>query len=386
LTDESLYRYAAAKLEQLQARDLLRELHETTRSDAERVTRDQRRLVSFACNDYLGLSRHPEVIEASCAATRQYGAGAGASRLVTGNHPLYAALERALASLKGTEDAVVFGSGYLTNIGVIPALVGADDLIVMDEHCHSCLFAGAALARSKVMRFAHNDAAAAECLLAEHRPRYRNCLVLTEGVFSMDGDRAPLAALLSSSQRYDAWLMSDDAHGLGVLNDGRGSGIVGGQPLGIPLQMGTLSKAVGVYGGYVCTSRVVADLIRNRARSLTYTTGLPPGVIASAIKAVEIIASDRELVARPLERARLFAARRSMPEPESPIVPVMLGTPARALAASRLLADRGYLAVAIRPPTVPQGTARLRCAFSAVHTPGDVEDFADALTDVLAGL
>lgn len=381
--EDSLQRYAQQKLAGLAGRDLRRILQPTARADRARVRRGSGELVSFACNDYLGLSRHPDVIEAGCAATRAHGAGAGASRHVTGNHPLYETLERQLAELKGTEDAVVFGSGYLANIGIIPALVGPDDLIVLDELCHACLFAGARLARSRVLSFAHNDAAEAESLLAAHRGDYRHCLVLTEGVFSMDGDRAPLSDLLASARRHDAWLMTDDAHGLGVVGGGRGSGVIDGRPLGIPLQMGTLSKAAGAYGGYLCASRAVADLMRNRVRSLIYTTGLPPGVVAAAVKALEIIAADRALVAKPMAAARRFAAARGLPEPESPIIPIPLGTPARALAAGRALEAHGYLAVAIRPPTVPEGTARLRCAFTAAHSHADIDGFAAAVGAVL---
>jgi 8-amino-7-oxononanoate synthase len=386
LSDESLNRYVNEKLAGLETRDLRRTLHTTTRAHGARARRGTSDLISFACNDYLGLSQHPDVIEASCAATRTFGTGAGASRHVTGNHSLYAPLEQHLASLKGTDDAVVFGSGYLANIGVIPALVGPADLIVMDEHCHSCLFAGAKLAGSRIVQFRHNDADEAEAAIARHRAQHRHCLVLTEGVFSMDGDRAPLAELLAGARRYDAWLMTDDAHGLGVVGNGRGSGIAADEPIGIPLQMGTLSKAVGAYGGYVCTSRTVAEFLRNRARSLIYTTALPPGVVAAATKALEIIASDKALVAKPLAAARRFAAIRSMPEPDSPIIPILLETPARALEASRALEGRGFLVIAIRPPTVPEGTARLRCAFSAGHSQADVDGLAAALDEVLKAL
>jgi 8-amino-7-oxononanoate synthase len=386
LTTSTLDAFASAKLATLDTGDLRRTLIDTDREHGARARRGARVLVSFACNDYLGLSQHPEVIAASCAASRELGAGAGASRHVTGNHSLYRELEQALAAFKGTEDAVVFGSGYLANIGVIPALVGTEDLILLDEYCHSCLFAGATLARSRVLAFAHNDAAELEALLGEHRARHRHCLVLTEGVFSMDGDRAPLVALLRSTERHDAWLMLDDAHGFGVLENGRGSAVVDGVALPIPLQMGTLSKAVGAYGGYLCASRTVTELIRNRARSLIYTTALPPGTVAAASKALEIIVSDRALVAKPLDNARAFAIACGMPEPPSPIVPIMLGTPERALRASRALEDCGFLVVAIRPPTVPNGTARLRCTFSAAHSSDDVCDLAKAVASVLRGL
>jgi len=383
MTEDSLTRYAAAKLERLASSGLLRELAPTRARAGAVVTRAQEDLVSFASNDYLGLSRHPDTVAANIAATREAGTGVGASRHITGEHPLYARLERALAELKRTEDAVVFGSGYLANIGVIPALVGRDDLIVMDELCHSCLFAGATLARSKIVVFEHNDVASAAALIARHRGDHTHCLVLTEGVFSMDGDRAPLRRLLEVAREADAWLMTDDAHGFGVIEDGRGSAFVDGKPLPIPLQMGTLSKAVGAYGGYLCTSHVVADLIRNRARSLIYTTGLPPGVLAAALKGVEIIASDAELVAKPLANATYFAELRGLAAPESPIRPIVLGTPQRAMEVSRALEALGFLVVAIRPPTVPDGTARLRIAFSATHSRDDVAGLARALETTL---
>ena len=386
MTQDSLLQFAREKLSRLEAQLLRRELVVTDRIADGIGRRDATNLISFACNDYLGLSRHPDVIQASEDATRRFGVGAGASRLVTGNHSLYQRLEAQLAQLKGTEDAVVFGSGYLTNIGVIPALLGQSDLILMDEACHSCLHAGARLARSHVLIFKHNDIDDAAELLRLHRAEHRYCLLLTEGVFSMDGDRAPIAALLKLANEHDAWLMTDDAHGLGVVGDGRGSNVDNGTALAVPLQMGTLSKAVGAYGGYLCTSRVVADLIRNRARSLIYSTGLPPGTVAAATKALEIIATDKDLVRTPIERARLFTNKLGLPTAQSSIVPLLLGSSERALQASERLQEAGYLVVAIRPPTVPAGTARLRCTFSAAHEPADVEDFASAAAKTLAAL
>ncbi len=386
LTKDSLQQLAHDKLAELDAQFLTRELEVTDRIASGIGRRNSTDLISFACNDYLGLSRHPDVIQASEEATRDLGVGAGASRLVTGNYSLYQGLEARLASLKGTEDAIVFGSGYLTNIGTIPALVGQPDLILMDETCHSCLHSGARLARSRVIRFKHNDVEDAAELLRTHRAEHRYCLLLTEGVFSMDGDLAPVAALLELANEYDAWLMTDDAHGLGVVGDGRGSSFDNGAALSVPLQMGTLSKAVGAYGGYLCTSRAVADLLRNRARSLIYSTALPPGTVAAATKALDIIASDQDLVRVPVERARLFTDKLDLPAARSAIVPLLLGSAERALQASAHLEKAGYLVVAIRPPTVPAGTARLRCTFSAAHEAADVEGFASAAAEVLAAL
>jgi 8-amino-7-oxononanoate synthase len=380
----SLDDFAEAKLAALERRSLRRKLTTTERTSATTARQGGRSLESFSCNDYLGLSRHPDVIEASIDATRRYGAGAGSSRLVNGNHPLYDELERKLASLKGTDDAIVFGSGYLTNVGVIPALIGNADLVVIDELCHSCLLAGAELSGGQVVTFRHNDAADAARVLAERRDRHRHCLVVTDGVFSMEGDLAPLPELASLAQRHGAWLMTDDAHGLGVVGEGRGSSFAHGARVDVPLQMGTLSKAVGSYGGYLCASRSVVELLRNRARSFVYSTGLPPGAVAAASRALDLIAADRELVRRPLANARLFTAELGLREAESPIVSVVLGSAERALRASEELALAGFLVAAIRPPTVPPGTSRLRFTFSAAHSRGSVRALAGAVRSIVA--
>jgi 8-amino-7-oxononanoate synthase len=380
----SLDDVARDKLAALERRQLRRRLVVTTRPDATAALQTERTLVSFSCNDYLGLSHHPEVVAASIEATRRFGAGAGSSRLVNGNHPLYVDLERKLAALKGTEDAVVFGSGYLTNVGVIPALVGRGDLILLDALCHSCLLTGARLSGARVLEVRHNDVGHFEEVLRGERAAHRQCLVLTDGVFSMEGDLAPLGPLAALAAEHDAWLMIDDAHGLGVVGDGRGSSFAWSAPIAIPLQMGTLSKAVGSYGGYLCTSRDVAELVRNRARSFVYSTGLPPGSVAAASRALDLIAADQELVRRPVARAREFTSALGLPPAASAIVSLVMGSASRALAASGALRDAGFLVAAIRPPTVPPGTSRLRVTFSAAHTAEQVAELAAAVRPLLA--
>ncbi|MGB8181657.1 MAG: 8-amino-7-oxononanoate synthase [Stellaceae bacterium] len=372
----ALDQFAAKKLRDLEARQLRRSLTDTARTDGIHVLRNGRRLVSFSCNDYLNLSHHPKVKAAAIAALERYGTGAGASRLVTGNHPLFAELESRLVQLKGAEAACAFGSGYLANAGIVPALIGRDDLVLVDELAHACLWAGARLAHANVLAYRHNDVEHAAALLAEFRPQHANALIATDGVFSMDGDLAPLPPLATLAARHDAWLMVDDAHGLGVVGGGRGARFAHAELPEIPLQMGTLSKAVGGYGGYLCASRAVIDLIANRARSFVYSTGLPPATVAAASAALDIIANDRDLVARPLRNARRFSGAVGLPEPQSAIVPVVLGTAEGALTASRRLEDKGFLAVAIRPPTVPEGTARLRFAFTAGHKDADIDQLA----------
>jgi 8-amino-7-oxononanoate synthase len=373
----SLDDFALAKLAALESRHLRRALVTTARRDGVVVERGGRRLISFSCNDYLGLSGHPALAEAARRAIATYGVGAGASRLVTGNHPLYDVLEARLARLKGTAAACVFGSGYLANTGIVPALAGSGDLIAIDELAHACLYAGARLSGATVVPFPHNDTAHLRALLANRRAGHVKALILTDGVFSMDGDLAPLIELGRLAADYDAWLMTDDAHGIGVVGNGRGSTFATAVAADVPLQMGTLSKAIGAYGGYLCASAPVIDFIRNRARSLVYSTGLPPPVVAASIAALDLIESDPAWAAQPLRKAKAFTAHAGLPEAASPIVPVVIGAPEDAVAAARLLEAEGYLAAAIRPPTVPAGTARLRLAFSALHDDADVERLAE---------
>ena len=373
----SLDEFATVKLAELERNSLRRELVETIRVTGIWTLRNGRRLLSFCCNDYLNLTHHPSVVEAAAEALRLYGAGAGASRLVTGNHPLFAELEGRLARFKDAQAACVFGSGYLANLGIIPALVGTDDLILIDELSHACLWGGARLARATVVAYRHADLRHAEALLVELRRRHRHVLIATDGVFSMDGDLAPLHGLAALAQQHDAWLLSDDAHGLGVVGAGRGSSFVQAKKAEIPLQMGTLSKALGAYGGYLCGSSAVVDLVRNRARTFIYSTGLPPAAAAAANAALALIEQQPDYAALPLAKAKAFARAAWLPEPESPIVPVVLGKSETALAASLLLEENGFLVTAIRPPTVPPGTARLRLTFTAQHPDDEIERLAE---------
>jgi 8-amino-7-oxononanoate synthase len=372
----SLDQFAQEKLDDLQRRHLRRALAETVRDDGIWVERAGKRLLSFSCNDYLNLTQHPAIKQAAIAAIEQYGAGSGASRLVTGNHPLYAQLEARLARIKQAEAAVVFGSGYLANTGIIPVLIGRDGLVLADELSHACLFAGAQLSRGKIMTFRHNDVAHARELLERHRGEHDRALMVTDGVFSMDGDLAPLAELLALANKHDAWLMSDDAHGLGVVGGGRGSSFAGNPHIPVPLQMGTLSKAVGAYGGYLCASSAVIDLIRNRARTLIYSTGLPPSCVAASIAALDLIEREPGYAALPVQKAKAFTKAAGLPEAQSPIVPVIIGTEEATLASSQMLADEGYLAAAIRPPSVPAGSARLRLTFTAQHPDEEIARLA----------
>jgi 8-amino-7-oxononanoate synthase len=379
----SLDDFATAKLAGLEGRHLRRAMVTTARRDVV-VERNGRRLVSFSCNDYLGLSHHPALADAARAAIAQYGVGAGASRLVTGNHPLYEALESRLARLKGSAGCCVFGSGYLANAGIVPALVGGGDLVLIDELAHACLWAGARLSGATVLPYRHNDLGDLRVLLDERRTPHGRALILTDGVFSMDGDLAPLPALGRLARDYDAWLMADDAHGIGVIGDGRGSTFATGTAADVPLQMGTLSKAIGAYGGYLCASAPVIELMKNRARPLIYSTALPPAIVAAAIAALDLIAGNPALAALPLAKARAFTTRAGLRPATSQIVPVIVGAAEAALAAAHFLEAEGFLVVPIRPPTVPAGTARLRFAFTARHDDGDIARLADLVRNRVA--
>ncbi len=385
MSNESLDRFAKSKLDRLTAHGLRRSVVDTLRTDAVNIRRGSRDLVSFCCNDYLGLTHHPAVKAAAAGAVAEHGAGAGASRLITGNHPLYAVLEQKLAALKGTEAACVFGSGYMANAGILPVLAGSDDLIVIDELGHASMHMGARAARSRTLTFRHNDARDLSDILARERTSAGTCLVITEGVFSMDGDRAPLDDLAAVCACNDAWLMVDDAHGFGVLGGGRGSAFEFDPAPDIPLQMGTLSKAAGVYGAFLCASAPVIELMKNRARSLVYTTGLPPSVVAAAIAAVDIISADTKRVARPIALAKMFCKVVGLDTPKSPIVPMIVGAEVAALGASAALEDAGFLVAPIRPPTVPAGTSRLRFTFTAEHTPAQVAALAAAVNGLDLG-
>ncbi len=324
-------------------------------------------LISFCNNDYLGLSADLRVGAAAQAALEKHGVGARASRLVEGNYGEYDALEAALAEAKDTEAALVFGSGYLANIGVIPALVGKGDLILADRLVHACMLDGARLSGADVMRFSHNSMEHLHTLLRDERPNYQHCLILTETIFSMDGDRAAIATMRGFADAHKAWLLSDDAHGL--YNETSNAHI----------QIGTLSKALGSYGGFVACSNTMRDYFINTARSLIFATALPPALVVASHAALNIAKTEPWRAEKALGNAKLFCKLMNLPEPESQIVPVILEENEKALAAQKRLMDQGFYAAAIRPPTVPPNTARLRLAFTANHMEEQVQALAKAL-------
>lgn len=336
------------------------------------ITVDGQALINFASNDYLGLAGDERLIQAAVVATQTYGTGSTGSRLLTGHRPLHRDLELAIAALKQTDDAIVFSSGYLANIGTIASLVGQRDLILGDQYNHSSLKKGAILSGATVIDYRHGDLEDLTQLLQQHRTQYRRCLITTDTVFSMDGDLCPLPGLLALAAQHQAMVLVDEAHGTGVLGD-RGAGVVEhlgctGQPL---IQMGTLSKALGSLGGYVAGSAPLIDFLRNRAPSWIYTTGLTPADTAAALAALKIVQQEPE------RRSRLWRNRARLQDmltqhfpvlpSDSPILCVQLDSPQAALQLAQRYQAQGMFVPAIRPPTVP--TSRLRFSVMATHTP-----------------
>jgi 8-amino-7-oxononanoate synthase len=345
--------------------------------------------VCFASNDYLGLAAHPALAAAAADAAARDGFGASASRLVTGDLPAHRELEAALAAFVGVPTALVFPSGYQTNLGVIGALAGPEDVIVSDALNHASIIDGCRLSRARVAVYAHRDADAAHRLLAEGRGCRRRILV-TESLFSMDGDVAPLAALAEAAAATESILVVDEAHALGVLGPG-GRGLTAAAGVVPDVLVGTLGKALGAAGGFAAGIGPLRDVLVNRARSFIFATALPPPVAAAAAAALALVRGPegdrRRAIVDGHRRTlgdRLLALGLLTEPPPGPITAVVLGTESRALAVSGSLRSRGLFVPAIRPPTVPPGTARLRVTLSADHRPEDVAALADALGEAAA--
>lgn len=358
--------------------------HGATIFDGERV------LVDFASNDYLGLAADPRVAEAAAEFLRTEGTGAAAARLISGHHTVHAALEATLARFLGTEAALLFPSGYMANLGAIPALVGAGDAIFADERNHASLIDGCRLSRADVHTVPHADLATLDRLLGETAGRFRRRLIVVEGIYSMDGDLCPLGGLPTLARRHGAWTYVDDAHGLGALGPGgRGAVELAGVTGEIDVWVGTLGKAFGAAGAFVAGTRTLIDFLCNRARTFVYTTGSPPAIAAAALKAIEIATAEPELRDRlhvNARRVRAGLGALGWP-PNGPsdghIIPVVLGPSEETMAIGAGLRAAGFLVGAVRPPTVPRGTARLRITASAAHEEGQIDALLATLRTLL---
>ena len=372
----SIADFATHELADRQAAGLARRLRPIDGAQETWVTVEGRRALLLCSNNYLGLATHPAVRAAASSAAAEYGAGAGASRLISGSMRLHHVLEEQLAAFKGTEAALLFNSGYHANVGAITALVGAGDAVFSDALNHASIIDGCRLSRAAVFVYPHNDVEALAELLARSTARRR--LVVTESIFSMDGDTAPLAPICDVSEHHGAMVMVDEAHATGVVGR-RGAGVVAAAGLQhrVTLQMGTLGKALGTFGAFVAGRRAVIDLLINAARSFIYTTALPPPVVAAASAALAIVVSDPSLRQRLADNATyLWQGLRQIglqvADTPAHILPVMIGDATTTMRISDRLLDEAVFVQGIRPPTVPHDTARLRIAVMSTHTRDDL--------------
>tara|TARA_R110000850_G_scaffold61305_2_gene140083 strand:+ start:236 stop:1411 length:1176 start_codon:yes stop_codon:yes gene_type:complete len=355
-----------------------------------RVTVDGQPLLAFCSNDYLGLANHPQVIEAFAQGARQWGVGGGASHLVVGHSQAHHQLEEALAEFTGRPRALLMSSGYMANIGAVTALVGKGDTVLQDRLNHASLLDAGLLSGARFSRYLHNDPASLASRLAKATG---NTLVVTDGVFSMDGDLADLPALCAAAREQDAWVMVDDAHGFGCLGK-NGGGIVEHFGLGVeevPVLIGTLGKGFGTAGAFIAGSEALIETLIQFARPYIYTTSQPPAVACATLASLRLIREEhwrrdhlQKLIA--LFRAGVQELGLELMDSPSPIQPIVVGSSARALALSAALREQGILVTAIRPPTVPQGTARLRVTLSAEHSEDDVAQLVTALSRAIARL
>ena len=374
------------RLDEIRERGLYRKLRLISGPQGPRVLLDGRPVLLLCSNNYLGLADHPRVREAAADAAMRYGVGAGASRLVSGNMTIHRRLEEQLAEFKGTPACVLFGSGYLANTGVVSALAREGDVVFSDALNHASLVDGCRLARAETFVYGHCDLEHLEWGLQEADGR--GSLIVTDGVFSMDGDIAPLPEIVELAQRYDARVMVDDAHGIGALGpEGRGAVADAGVEDEVDVVVGTLGKSLGSYGAYVCCDRTMAKYLVNTARSLIFSTALPPPAVAGAMAALDLLLEQPQRALKLQRNARLLAD--SLDElgirtgSETQILPVVIGSASAAVQASERLLERGIFAQAIRPPTVPDGTSRLRLAVMASHSASELKPAAREIAKVV---
>ena len=383
------------QLNSLDERGLLRRLRTITSDQGAYVEIDGQRVLLLCSNNYLGLATHPKVIEAAQRATTRFGAGSGGSRLISGSMSCHQQLEDELAAFKGSERALLFNSGYAANCGILQGLLEEGDLIFSDSLNHASIIDGCRLSKARTVVYPHGDVETLEALMTQEAPRRRGrWLIVTDGVFSMDGDLAPLPELVQLKKRYEALLMVDDAHGTGVLGTGgRGSGEHLGCLQDIDLHMGTLGKALGGAGAYLAGPAAAIELLVNRARSFIFSTSLPPGVPAAASAALKIVSGEEGLRLRQrlVENRSRFVDRLrqgglSVAEHPSPILPIITGAPEPTMTASERLLAEGYFVQGIRPPTVPAGSCRLRATLMAVHQQADLDAAAQAIVQAVKGV
>ncbi len=376
------------ELNTLKDRALLREYKTIEGAQDPHVQINGKSYLSFCSNNYLGLANHPKIKQAAIEAIHQYGWGTGASRLVSGNMTLHQELEKKIAEFKGTEAALLFPTGYMANLGALCALVSKGDIVIGDKLNHASIIDGCRLSGATFRVYPHKDANQSESLL-QRSSGYRRKLVVTDSVFSMDGDTAPLPEIVSIAKKYDAILMVDDAHATGVFGK-QGRGLVEHYGLEgkIDIIMGSCSKAIGGIGGFIAGSKDLIDFLKNKARPFIYTTALPPAVCAASLAGLALIQEDVSLIDRLWRNIRYLKSQLSefvnALAVESPIVPLIIGSAEDAVNVSKKLYENGILIPAIRPPTVPPGTSRLRISLMATHTEDDIDKLIHTLKPQMA--
>ena len=380
-----IWREMQARLDELAAAELLRRPAELDSPCGPAVTVAGRRVMCLCSNDYLGLADDPAVKAAAVEAIKRWGVGAGASRLISGTMTPHVELERRLGEFKGAQAAIVTSTGWMANHAAICTLVQAGDLILCDKLNHASVIDAARASGARLRTYAHRDVGRLRSLLQRHRASGRRCLIVTDSLFSMDGDLAPLAEIAALKKRFDALLLVDEAHATGVLGaHGRGAAELMGVEADVDVTVGTLSKALGAMGGFIAGPKVLIETLVNKARPYIYTTAPPPCVCAAAIRGLQIVQSQPQRRQKLLAlagrlRSRLRAAGGDTGDSDGQIIPVILGPAGRALDLSRQLMEAGFLVPAIRPPTVPRGASRLRVSLSAAHDSGDIDRFAEAM-------
>lgn len=378
------------ELSDIKSKGLFRRLRMVESEQSSKVVIDGKEVILLSSNNYLGLANHPKIKEAAKEAIDKYGAGSAAARLISGNCILYKELEEKIAAFKNTGAALVFGSGYLANISILSTVVEEGDLILSDELNHASIIDGCRLSRAEKVIYRHKDTRHIEEILSKNKTK--KILIVTEGVFSMDGDIAPLPEIIALAKRYSAIVMVDDAHGAGVLGKkGRGTAEHFGIEKEIDIHMGTLGKAFGSYGAYAAGDKGLIEFLINKARGFIFTTALPPSVLASAIMAIEILKKEPHLIKRLWENRDYFvsglkALGFDTMGCETPIIPILIGSAEKALKMSEGLFEQGVYVPAIRPPTVPEDTCRLRLTVMAAHTKEDLDIALMAFEKVEKGL
>lgn len=367
-----MYNHFITKITEIKKNNLYRKLKNFDASHDGYLINNNKKYVSFACNDYLDLSQNSTVKNQAILAIKKYGVGSRGSRYITGNSNLYNKLEKKLAKFYGFKDAVIFSSGYSCAIGTIKALVDNHDLIIADKLIHACLIDGSILSQAKFLRFNHNDIEHCQKILEENRVNYKKCLIITESIFSMDGDEGKIDDLLKLAHKYQAYLLIDNAHG--ILNQFKFDDKV--------IIMGTLSKAFGGLGGYVVANNLIIEYLKQVSRSLIYSTALPPSLLASSLTALALM-KNQKLAKKSIANAEFFCDLMNLPIPKSAIVIIKIFDDKKTLLIANKILKNGYIVGAIRYPTVPKNQSRLRLTFNAKHKKQDIKNLANIIKKIL---